>query len=205
MTHLQVLRLAPHAATEVVDAKPWDAFFLVKEVASAASAGHFSFDYLAAPAQRALLWHCAKAILRRHWAFRGIAEHWDFLAVREQGRTVAAALIFHECTAEAPSQHVATLGYFVVNEEHRRRGLGARLVREIQEHIPAGCRLQCWCTPQSRGMQSLLARNGFTRTHESTTIQIDAANLIVMPSMWVWQRTPVGQRRTHSYIVAAAG
>jgi len=164
--------------------RPWDIFFLVAEVVAGAYVGHFS-ERLQSPsrAYRDVGLFCAKAILAR-----GLGRRSPRFAVARIGNHVAAAILFSE-SDDPDLQRVLTIKYLVVSAHSRRHGVGAALVDYARSHAPEGG-VECYCTPPSRGMQRLLKRLGFVRTHRSEVIGVDEPKAI-MPARWHWQRRPV--------------
>jgi ribosomal protein S18 acetylase RimI-like enzyme len=175
--------LSVKRALVVAPGSPWDILFLLSEVASGASAGHFSQNLENLKSQKPLALQCIKAILSRFWLLRRFARANHFVAARLAAGTVGAALAHAD--RDDDRRRVITLQYLVVDPRFRRRGIGLALVQHLMTNAPAGTVVQCACTPKSQDMQRLLRRLGFMRTQRASLVRSPDAR-VLMPALWEW-------------------
>jgi GNAT superfamily N-acetyltransferase len=163
--------------------EPWEIFFFASEVVAGARKGHFNdLHGSMAYVLRKLGLICVKAILlKRIGRWAEVAPR--FVVARRQGRACGAMLLKHALTSDG--QHLLLIEYMAVAESARREGVGRMLVEYAKRRAPVEG-VECYCTEASRGMQRLLKRAGFVRTHRSKELIVDGERLSV-PSRWQWR------------------
>ena len=165
--------------------EPWDIFFFVGQVVDGAREGHFSGAY--ASMTRVMRKHgleCAKAILARRLPWRRDSAGMKFVVARQGGQVLGAMLLKDVGLDDgAPA---LLLEYLVVAASARRTGIGRLLVDYALRRAPAGG-VECFCTDFSRGMQRLLKRQGFLRTHRAKEILVNRDSVIVVPARFLWK------------------
>ena len=164
--------------------EPWEIFFFVSEVVDGADKGHFNAaDRSPAYVLRKLGLACARAMLAGRLPWRKHAGP-RFIAIRQGGKVLGAMLLRPERLKDGSP--VLLIEYMVVAAAARRAGIGRQLVEYAKRHAQNG-RVECYCTEASRGMQRLLKRQGFVRTHRAKEIQVAADDRLSLPSRWLWQ------------------
>lgn len=167
-----------------IQAQPWDILFLLSEVSSGVTSGHFSPESCGTrQAQNTLALRCAKAVLSRQWVLRKFFESAQFVVVRSDKSTVGAALASY--ARNESGQQVVTIEYLVVDEKCRRHGIGEALVRHFQAEAMAGTIVECFCMAHSQSMQKLLRHLGFVRKHKVFAATVGEMRILV-PSHWIW-------------------
>lgn len=164
--------------------EPWEIFFFVSEVVAGAHKGHFNDQHRSMGyVMRQLSLACVKAILARRLGWRSSAAP-RFVVVRRQGHVCGAMLLKPGRTHDGLP--LLSIEYMVVAASARRAGVGRTLVDYARRHAPAGG-LECYCTEASRGMQRLLKRLDFIRTHRAKEIVVARDERVSVPSRWYWQ------------------
>jgi len=171
------------AMLSIEPASAWDVLFFVNEVFAGAAAGHFSQDSRSSRAHMTLALRCCKAIIGRK-VFRK-SDDLQFVVARSGKDTIGAALA--SSTPNEDGKPTTTLEYVVVDARFRRGGIGAALV---QHFVDAGTCVQCWCTPKSTQMQTLLRKLRFKRLQKATSTRLGEAH-VVSPALWQWSADDV--------------
>lgn len=164
--------------------EPWEIFFFVEEVVAGARKGHFSGAHSSMSyVLRKLGLACAKAMLtkRMQWLGGGKAR---FVVARKDGKALGAMLLEEWKPSEGAS--ILLIKYMVVASSARRTGIGQLLVEYARRRAPAGG-VECFCADTSRGMQRLLKRQGFVRTHRAREVRVDAEGSMAIPARFLWQ------------------
>jgi ribosomal protein S18 acetylase RimI-like enzyme len=167
----------------IAPAAPWDIFFLVSEVASGATAGHFNQSLRDFSSQKFLALQCAKAIILRLSPIRRLAIAGQFIVARQATHTIGAAFAITD--QDVDDRRVTTLQYLVVDSGFRRRGVGQMLMQTFMTNAAMGTIVQCACTPKSQGMQRLLRRLGFVHTQKAALRGSSEAR-VLLPDVWEW-------------------
>ena len=164
--------------------EPWDIFFFVGEIVEGARQGHFAGAYASMPyVMRKHGLDCARAILARRLPWRRSKAGIRFVVARKAGQ-VLGAMLLRDVSLDDGAPAVL-LEYLVVAESARRTGVGRLLVDYALRRAPAGG-VECFCTDFSRGMQRLLKRQGFVRTHRAREVQLNADSRIAVPARFLW-------------------
>jgi len=164
--------------------EPWEVFFFVSEVVAGAGKGHFNDAHRSlAYVLRKLGLACARAMLARRLGWRKHAAP-RFIAIRRGDEVLGAMLL--EPQQLKDGSPILLIEYMVVAAAARRAGIGRQLVDYAKRHAPAGG-VESYCTEASRGMQRLLKRQGFMRTHRAREIQVAADDRLSVPSRWLWR------------------
>lgn len=164
---------------------PWDIFFFASQIVAGAREGHFagscaSMSYV----MRKHGLECAKAILARRLPWRRDSAGVKFVVARQGGQVLGAMLLKDVGLDDgAPA---LLLEYLVVAASARRAGIGRLLLDYALRRAPAGG-VECFCTDFSRGMQRLLKRQGFVRTHRAKEILVAQDSVIVVPARFLWK------------------
>ncbi|MFG1782069.1 GNAT family N-acetyltransferase [Rhodococcus oryzae] len=89
------------------------------------------------------------------------------VGLRDEADRLVAAVRFH-VSSEEPN--VAELGRLVVAPDVQGRGLGSRLLTNVEEHLPASVtELRLFTGERSLGNLRLYARFGYEETHRTPT------------------------------------
>ncbi|MBT2118128.1 GNAT family N-acetyltransferase [Dyella sp. LX-66] len=164
--------------------EPWDIFFFVEEVVAGARKGHFNNAHCSmAYVLRTLGFACAKAMLAKRLPWHRAGGRTRFVVARKAGKALGAMLL--EEAQLNGGEAMLAIKYLVVDSSARRLGIGKLLVEYARRRAPAGG-VECFCTDFSRGMQRLLKRQGFVRTHRAKEIQLNEDSRIAVPARFLW-------------------
>lgn len=164
--------------------EPWDIFFFASEVVAGARKGHFNDEHGSmAHVLRRLGLICVRAILARRTGWRASVAP-RFVVARRHGHACGAMLLEYMQTPDG--QPLLQIEYMAVTESARRAGVGRTLVEYAKRRAPAEG-VECYCAEASRGMQRLLKRQGFVRTHRSKEFAVGREGRFSVPSRWLWR------------------